>query len=332
MPNELFDEYGLLEVPDVGTTSPQPRADITALLRLRRFNHEITPPPLRPIYSLAGHVIATPGNLLTITSAIKTGKSAVIGAMTASVMANDKDADLLGFRSANPNSLALLHFDSEQSPDDHWHQVARALRRAGLGEPPPWFHSYRLTGLDSKRAWECVREATRLAAKEHGGIHSSLIDGVADLVPDVNDSAECNAFVATLHDMAIQHDCPIVGVIHFNPGSDKVRGHLGSQLERKAETNLRLDKSDEVTTIWSEKQRRAPIPKDSGPCFQWSDEAGMHMTIQNRQASKLEIERESLTALAEDLFSDRPSMRYTDLISTVKTKLTVSEKGSRALS
>jgi hypothetical protein len=34
----------------------------------------------------------------------------------------------------------------------------------------------------------------------------------------------------------------IVGVIHFNPGGEKTRGHLGSQLERKAETNLRLDK------------------------------------------------------------------------------------------
>src|SRR5262249_24745413 len=84
--------------------------------------------------------------------------------------------------------------------------------------------------------------------------------------------------------------------------------------------------TDEVTTIWSEEQRRAPIPKERGICFQWSDEARMHVTVPNPTLSKLELEKQSLSPIAEDLFCDHPSMRYTDLISTVKKRLTVSDR------
>jgi hypothetical protein len=154
------------------------------------------------------------------------------------------------------------------------------LRRIHLPKPPPWFYSYCLTGLGFKAATECFLHSLQIAADTHGGIHSAFLDGIADFVSDVNDPAEANAFIAQLQDLAIQFDAPITGVIHFNPGSDKSRGHLGSQFERKAETNLRLDKTNEITTIWSEKQRRAPIPKGSGPSFTWSDEAQMHVSCQ----------------------------------------------------
>ena len=302
--------------------------NLADLLQKRRFDFNVVPLPLRPIYELCGNVISTPGNLTSITSAVKTGKSAVIGAMQASVMAGVDSGCTLDFTSSNPKAKALLSFDSEQSPDDHWQANSRALRRAGLQAPPPWLFSYCLTGLGSKRAWECVREAIRIAADQHGGVHSVLIDGVADLVADVNDPAESNEFVAELHEIAIQHDCSIVGVIHFNPNSEKTRGHLGSQLERKAETNLRLDKADLVTTIWSDKQRRAPIPKGSGPSFAWSDTAGMHVSVESPKSSKDTAKREALLALAEDIFGDHSAMRYSDLVSTVQKLRTVKERAA----
>lgn len=291
------------------------------LLSKRQFNPDIVPPPIRPIYTLGGSVVSTPGNLTTITAAIKAGKTAVIGAMMAAPMAGDNPGDMLGFSSSNPNGFALLHFDSEQSPDDHWHVVNRALKRSGLTKPPSWFYSYCLTGLGYRRGWECFTAAVRDAGDRHGGIISLLIDGAADLVKDVNDPGESNAFVAELHDLAIKRDCPILSVIHFNPGGEKTRGHLGSQLERKSETNLRLDKVDGVTEIWSDKQRRAPIPKGTGPCFAWSDEVGMHVSVETRCAVAVQEKTEELSMLADDLFSDRPSMHYTDLVSAIGTKL-----------
>jgi len=255
------------------------------LLASRQFNPHIEPPPLRPIYTLDDKVICTPGNLSSITSAIKTGKSSVINAAMASSFPHNGDCDLLGFESANPKGLAIVHCDSEQARDDHWHQINRAVRRVHLKAPPPWFYSYCLTGLGHKAALACYLEAIRIATDKHGGILSTFLDGLADFVSDVNDAAECNAFVAQLQDLAMQYECPTIGVIHFNHGTDKTRGHLGSQFERKAETNLRLDKTNGITTIWSEKQRRAPIPKGTGPSFQWDDEAQMHLSCDPSLAS-----------------------------------------------
>ena len=293
------------------------------LLEERHFDCKVIPSPLRPIYELSGQVICTPANLTALTAAVKAGKTACLGAMMGSAMTTRHDTDMLGFSSGNSKSIALVHFDSEQSPDDHWHCDMRALKRAGLTESPNWFHSYCLTGLDYKTAWKCVNEAVKRHADRHGGVHSIILDGIADLVADVNDPAESNAFVAELHSMAIEYDSSIIGVIHFNPGSEKTRGHLGSQFERKAETNLRLDKTDEVTTIWSEKQRRAPISKESGPCFSWSDEAGMHISTATRQKSADEEKAEAYKLFADDVFKDRPSMRYSDLITTLREHMKV---------
>jgi hypothetical protein len=269
-----------MESVEEAATDPA-KALLDTLIKSRRFNPDIVPPPLRPIYTLGGVCISTPGNLGTVTAPVKAGKSAGFGAMIASVMGPEGN-DYLGFESdKNPDGKALLYFDTEQSPEDFWHCIYRALLRAGLHRPPPWFYATCLTGFGFRQSWDCINRDMEVSAQNWGGLHSVIMDGYGDLVADVNDAPECNDRVANLHGLTIKYDCPIVGAIHFNPNSEKARGHLGSELERKAETNLVLNKDGEVTSMWSEKQRRAPIPKGKGPCFAWNDEAGMHVSVES---------------------------------------------------
>jgi len=111
--------------------------------------------------------------------------------------------------------------------------------------------------------------------------HSIIIDGIADLVVDPNDADECFPLITELHALAIRYDTAIILVLHMNPGSqnEKGRGHLGSQLERKSESNLTLTKDGEATVISSTRQRGRPIPKDDkAPSFRWSDERQMHIS------------------------------------------------------
>jgi hypothetical protein len=122
-------------------------------------------------------------------------------------------------------------------------------------------------------------------------------------VVDVNDSAESNAFVAAYHDLAIRHKCPVIGVLHLNPGSEKSRGHLGSQLERKSETNLRLETDGEFTEIWSARQRRTPILKGSGPRFRWDDEVKMHVSVESGREARLAVKAETARTYADDVFA-----------------------------
>lgn len=330
-------DLSILEREIGGSTeaSGQPEAQQNTIERIREklakrlYDQRREPPPLRPVYSLAGVPICTPGNLATITAQAKTGKSAFIGSMIAAALKPEPvEADTLGLAASNERGLALLHFDTEQSPDDHWHHNRRAEGRAKCADRPDWLLSYCLTGMSALEASEAVWQAVVDAAEKFGGVHSILLDGVADLVCDVNDSEECNRFVAELHNLAIKYDCPIIGVIHFNPGSEKSRGHLGSQLERKAETNLVLEKNDQTTAIWSTKQRRAPIPKAAAPRFHWDDNAGMHVSCETLESVRFSEQAEQAKSEVEDVFAGRPSMRYGDLKETTVNRLKLKERAA----
>jgi hypothetical protein len=301
--------------------------DLIKRLETRIYSAAVKPEEPSPRFYLNGIQICTPGNLTTVSAHAKAGKSAAIGAMIASTFSTTNKG-CLGFTSNNSHGHAVLHIDTEQTPFDHWESVQRATRRANVTATPPWLQSYCLTGFSSSDIREAIPILMTQSANQFGGVHSVFIDGVADAVNDVNDPTETSSLITEFQKFAIEFNCPILNIIHINPGSDfKTRGHLGSQLERKSETNLRLEKDDgERTVIWADKNRRAPIPKKTAPRFAWSEEAGMHVTVPSMRAEKDNIEREDLAQNFREILADRPAMRYADLQTAVKTKLTVSDK------
>jgi hypothetical protein len=299
-----------------------PDARLVDRLENRLFNITVKPPEALPRYRLAGVPICTPGNLTAISAIPKGGKSAFVSAMIAGPMASG-GADCLGVESSNPHGHAIIHCDTEQSLPDHYALIERSMRRASVTALPSWVRSYCLTGFSVRDARQCVTVAAERALKECGGLFAILIDGVADLVCDVNDPEESAALVTELHAMAIRFNCPIIGVIHLNPGTEKTRGHLGSQLERKAETNLRLDRDGETVVVWADKNRRAPIMKSHGPRFAWSDDLQMHVAVQRGVSAKETAERTHLADLAESLFEGRSAMRRAEVETTLKNRLGV---------
>jgi len=317
------------EFPDV---LPEP-ADLAeeehlkTLLASRKFDPDKPPGPIVPVFSFNDVTTCTCGNLTTIDAPAKAGKTAILGGMMAATMKHGK-VDTLGVSAENPNGLPLLHFDTEQSREDHWRAVDQIRRRAGLEKLPDWYHSYWLAGMPLKDIQKLIDR--EIAALIRSGAHSVFIDGLADLVVNVNDPAECNDFVARLHGSAIAIKCPIVGVIHQNPSPNgkpnKTRGHLGSQLERKSESNLTLEKKGEITTIWSLKQRRAPILKGKGPCFQWSTIQQMHVSCQVGEFTPEQLDR--MRDELEDIFHEHPAMRNRDLETTAIAAL---GKGQRTI-
>ncbi len=68
-----------------------------------------------------------------------------------------------------------------------------------------------------------------------------IIDGIADLVSDVNNLEESNLCTQKLMEWSARYDCHIITVIHSNYGSDKATGHLGSFLYKKCETAIALE-------------------------------------------------------------------------------------------
>lgn len=309
---------GVTSSADLAEAAKKDKADLLAMLLEREFDGSAEPPPIRPVFKLGDAIICTPGNLTAITAQAKVGKSAFLAAMMAAAMYHpDSDADCLGVEGPNFENKAVLHFDTEQSPDDFWHTVDRSRKRAQVTDTPGWLHAFSIADLSARQARQAISLVGNHFAALHHGVFAILIDGIADLVANVNDAEECNALVAELHTLAIRLDCAIICVIHMNPGGEKVRGHLGSQLERKAETNLKLEKDGEVTVVWSEKQRRAPILKDSGPRFRWDNELKMHASVSVSQAALSSPKMLELHDLAVEAFGGNASMKYMDLVDAI---------------
>jgi hypothetical protein len=296
--------------------------DFSQLVASYEFDFDNSPVAPAPVLLLDGHTISTPGNITNIQAQAKAGKSSVIGGIISSVIVGDRDGcDTLGFSSQNPQQGYLLHFDTEQSRFDSDANVRLALKRAKIKGKPPWLRAFCLTEIDHRERYNFVTSAIEWAAAEPSGLFMVIIDGVADLCIDPNNAEDSNFVVQKLHKAAIKSNCGIVTVLHENPGSDigKMRGHLGSQLERKAETALRLfkDTTSGIVTIWAERARHCMIPKSAGYCIRYDENercfvsCGSAKEMKNRE--KLEMFRGEISAV----FDGELNFSYNDLCNKI---------------
>jgi len=287
---------------DIPHSEPEEDSDRSALIKMldaRRIKFEDKPEKPLSVLRLVDQDISTPGNLTAVYAQAKAGKTAALGGMLAAIVAatlknGDADApwdkvDSLGWEAAPMGGKAVIMFDTEQSPFDAWRNLEKVARRARIEAFPPQFRAYRLLDVATPQRRLLLRLEMSRAAAECGGVHLVVVDGVADLITSVNDEIGAVELVDELVRLAVDFGCPIVLVIHENSGSqtDKMRGHLGSQIERKAESNLRLIKgSDGVTEVFALRCRSAHIPQGQGVFFEWSDDAKMHVRVEREPVDK----------------------------------------------
>ncbi len=277
---------------DASITEATKLARSASELAARRVQFSNKPPEPQTRLFLAGKPIATPGNLTTVTSKAKTGKTTTLSAAGAAIVAasaDRHDRDTFKFSAPHNSDQAVIVIDTEQSQYDSWLCYERGLKRAGETTDPKWLMHYSLVGYTPEQIKAAILLALDHGKATHKGVFILILDGVADLVSSVNDEVECNALVVWLRALSVNYNCPIICVIHSNESvqsGDDGRGHLGKQLIRKAESNLVLRKVDDVTTITSDKQRKAPITEKDAVSFQWSEELQMHVSCEAPEAKK----------------------------------------------
>jgi len=139
----------------------------------------------------------------------------------------------------------LIHFDTEQG---HWHSqrvFKRVLDMANINELG-CYQTYALRTINYKTRLQFIEHILKENGDKNGLV---LIDGIADLVSDVNNLEESNLCVQKIMEWSAKFNCHIVTVIHSNYGSDKPTGHLGSFLEKKTETQIQLE-ANTVNKEW----------------------------------------------------------------------------------
>jgi hypothetical protein len=202
-----------------------------------------------PIISIKGSLISSPGNLTMISGASKAGKSAFCSVIIAGSIRGHNDPydgfDPL-YINGNVDKKAVIHIDTEQAKHNHYKNLKNAvLKRLSLDELPEYFFSYNIREMELKNRREFTEILCKEADKVTGGIHLIVIDGLADYISSVNDEIYANKLVLFFEKLSIKFNCPVIAIVHLNPNSSKERGHLGSQLQRKAESVIQIKKGDD---------------------------------------------------------------------------------------
>lgn len=78
-----------------------------------------------------------------------------------------------------------------------------------------------------------------------------FLDGIRDVIGDFNDNEESANLIAECMMIATELDCCIFSVLHENPGSEKMRGHLGTELGNKVTDTFvcKKDKANGMVTF-----------------------------------------------------------------------------------
>ena len=311
------------------------KEDMSALKTCEsEFNNP--PPVAQMIVSVNGVPLGTQGNLLCITGGEGTGKSNYVAALIAGAVKpeNAEGIDTLGVSiEGNPKGKAVLFYDTEQSEVQLYKSVSTLLRRCGRDAMPEWFKAYCLTGMSRKERLKSIVLSMDKFHYQYGGIHLVVIDGIADLIRCANDEAESIAVVEELYRLAGIYNTCIVTVLHFIPNGLKLRGHLGSELQRKAAAILSIEKDTKpaVSVVKALKVR------DGSPLdvplmqFAWDKEKAMHAYLGEKpKEEKDRRKEEELVAVARELFSRKRFIGYMELSEELQAAFEVKERTAKS--
>ena len=207
---------------------------------------EIIPPPeiaweIKDDDSGEFNILGTHGNFSLVKGKAKSKKSFFINmAIAAAVgkgLLQNKLRSLL-----KDNFNKVLYFDTEQSKYHVQKAVKRICTQIGVGIPSN-LNTYGLRKSSPSERLKLIE----YAIENTPSLGFVVIDGIRDLITSINDEAEASNIASKLLKWTEEYNIHIVVVLHENPGSDKARGHIGTELMNKAETviALQVDKYDE---------------------------------------------------------------------------------------
>ena len=195
----------------------------------------------------------------------------------------------------NPNgSGSILWIDTEQAPG-HVGRVGRRLHRiAGL---PTDINSSNINIYLLREFQPDIRQKMFLAAIAKHQPDFIVLDGVSDLIKDPNNSEQATSIITELMRITKEYDCHLLTVIHANVGSEKARGHLGSEALRKCETAI-LVEADGDSSVCKWAKTRDMRPND----FAFTVQNGLPIEVEYKS-------KESRTdKLQQDIITAMPSL------------------------
>ena len=226
----------------------------------------------------------------------------------------------------------VLYFDTEQS---EWHvqkaakRVCKQLNVNNLAN----LSTYNLRKLSPSERLKLIE----FAIENTPSLGFVVIDGIRDLVTSINDEAEASNIASKLLKWTEEYNIHIVVVLHENPGSDKARGHIGTELMNKAETviALQVDKYDKSTSTVSAGFCRNEAFKPFA--FTITDEGlpkivedyTIEMTSKKKGFDVLTLAATDKFQILKEVFKNGEGFQHSELVTQIKIVLDNKYKGTK---
>ena len=224
-------------------TQPPNREDVVTKWKESRISMTEEYDTGMVVIKVNGIPIGTLGNFSASIGKAKSKKTFNVSAMTAAALSGEK---VLAYEVNLPEGKdKILYIDTEQSKTHCKKTLARILALANL---PDGEDNNRLEFLSLRKYTpkerieiiECVLATTE-------GIGLVIIDGVRDLLFDINAPLEATQVTSILMRWTDEYQIHIQTILHQNKGDENARGHIGTEINNKAETVIQVekDKNDE---------------------------------------------------------------------------------------
>lgn len=185
-------------------------------------------------------IFGTLGNMSLITGKGKAKKTFLASAMAAASIGSET-LDLFWSQLEG----ICIYFDTEQSK---YHGQIVQRRIINLGADKSRLKYYNFRELNTAQRLEMIDFALE---HETNKIILVVIDGVRDLLRDINSTDESTTITDYLLKWTSKYNCHIINLLHQNKADKNARGHIGSELVNKSETVVSVEKweQDDVVSI-----------------------------------------------------------------------------------
>ena len=222
----------LAHAGEATTLSPQ-----MLLLEQLRITPESQLEPMDFLFELYGKPCFPRGELVAITGKAKSGKTFVTSMLiacciTQKVLAFKRHTDKDGHtESTDLEPLRVLWYDTEQSDESTQDILRNRIMKMIASEVFPLYDIFNVRSVGWKE-----RRSLLMEAVERYDPDLVIVDGIRDLVNDINDGVLAQEVMEELMHMAALKNCCIVCVLHQNKGSEdhNLRGWIGTELMNKA--------------------------------------------------------------------------------------------------
>lgn len=236
----------------------------------------------------------TRGDLHMVQAQAKNGKTTLVTIIVAAILAGQWGPVAYALE----REAKTIIFDTEQFECDTFRLYRMMMRYGNMPEEClDRLQVYNLRGMSYE---ERRRFIIQTIEREKPVL--VVIDGIRDLVLDINDPVSCPQFVDEMMQLASKVYCAIIGVLHNNPNEGKARGWLGTEWINKCGYSYEPQKSGNVVTVKNTVFRGAPVPDwqftfdcDGTPVF---DERYINY-VRDQEAQQKQREAEEAKAAKE---------------------------------